>query len=166
MRADRAALADLVAPHHDPVVALLDQVKVNIRFILLRGPLPAIALGVGDGAGDGQVLRLGHLEPVVEALVVLRAQGLVHFPCRRSQGVEGIAADAAVVAGAHGLAGQKGHLLAHVQIVDIAGHVEIAVDGLTGQVGFGHHDSLVLGLLRQIVDRRIGHDHGLCDRIV
>jgi len=48
--ADGAALADLEPPHHDAVVALLDEVQVDIEVILLGGPLLAVTLGVGDGA--------------------------------------------------------------------------------------------------------------------
>ena len=59
MRPDGAALADLVTSHDDPVVAFLYQVKVNVLLLLLGGALAAVALGVGDGTRDGEVLWIG-----------------------------------------------------------------------------------------------------------
>ena len=49
--------------------------------------------------------------------------------------------------------------------MNIPGHIEIAVDGLPCQVGCGDHDLLAFRLLCQIVDGRVGHDHGLRDGV-
>ena len=90
----------LGAAHDDAVVALLDDVQVQVGVGLLVGREAAVALGVGHGAVGDEVVLLQVLDVVAEALVILGALGLVDLVGDRVEGVDGVHAHAALEAGA------------------------------------------------------------------
>ena len=118
MRVDAAGLVRLGAANDDPVVATLDDMHEHVGIGLLGGPLAAIALDVGHGSADHQVLSLHLGQPVPEPLVIVGAVGGVDVVGDRVPRVDGIHADAPLEAGAGELAEPALHPVLRNHIVE------------------------------------------------
>ena len=75
MRVDAAGLVRLRSANDDAVVTTLNDMHEHVGIGLLGGALAAIALDVGHGSADDEVLSLHLRQPALEALVVFGAVG-------------------------------------------------------------------------------------------
>ena len=121
------------------------------------GPTGAVALAVGHGDAEGEVLRLHPMEVGEEALVQGAAGFLVDPPGRLVDGVEAVLGQIAL--GAAGVLTDETHRL---QLVELVGgraiDVEEAVDLGAGALLHRRHDVPVA-----LVSRKIVHQSQRCD---
>ena len=165
VRVAGAGLVRLGAAHDDAVVALLDDVHVYVGVGLLVRRQRAVALGVGHGAVGDDVVVLEVLHVLLEALVVVRALGLVGLVGDRVQRVDGVHADAALEARAGLLAQQALHLDLLGEVLGGLVDVGEPVDLLAGEVARGQHEVLVLRLRGELVGHRYAVDAGPDERV-
>ena len=154
---DHAGHVGLCAPDDDAVIPLFHHMDEQVGILLLAGPQAAVALHVGHGAGDHQVVLLHVLQILLEPLMVVGTHGLIDLVGDGVGGVHGVEAHAALIAGAGLLGDHPQHLHLLHQILGGLVDVGEAVDLLTGQVGGGGHQLLVLLHARQ----GVGHGGGV-----
>src|SRR5690606_11054512 len=104
----------------------LDDADEEIGIGLLARTAAPIALGVGHGAAEDEVLALERLEEAPEPRVVLGAVRLVALVGDGVEGVEGVHAHAALEAGAGELTEAALHLVLRHHVLGALGHVEEA----------------------------------------
>jgi len=81
------------AADHDAVVADLGDPEVGVGVRLLRRLETAIALGIGQGAGRCESLFFGHQDPLLQPLLVVGAELLVHLLGDRPEDILSIPTD-------------------------------------------------------------------------
>ena len=127
---------DFGAAHHDAVRPFVDDTHVVIGMNLLRRRPAAVALHVGLGHGDGQVLGGAVAVKRLHARQVIGLEAVVHVPRHHVQGEEGIGAD--LLDQHHQGAAQGGsgldELAALEQVVAVAGQMVVAADGFADVV--------------------------------
>ena len=116
-----------------------------------------VALGVGHGAVNGQVVLGGILHELHKVLVIVGAVSLVALIGGGKQGVKGVHAYAALEAGGGLLAAQALHLNLLDEVLGALVDVGEAVDAGAGIGGNHSHQVLILGHLGQVV----GHTDGV-----
>ena len=161
-----ARLMGFGPPDHDAVGTPLHHVEEHVRVLLLVGGQGPVALGVGHGAVNGPVLGLGLGHKLAEVFVVAGAVLLVNFVRGAVHGVDGVHPHAALETCRSDLTQQALHL----DLVDqvLGGLVDVGepVDGLSGEMGGGGHQRLIIGTLGQIIGHPNGVDRGAEDGIV
>src|SRR5262249_59865092 len=80
----------------DSLVRAVDDAEIEVRVVLLRRPLTAIALDVGDGGSRQQLLALEPLDVLDDALVVSGSLIPVEVVRRHQERLELVATDARV----------------------------------------------------------------------
>ena len=165
VRVDGTGLVALGAADHDTILTALHDMDIHVGISLLAGGLGTVALGVGHGAVDGQVVVLNEGQELLEVLMIVGAILLVNLVGGREDSVEGVHTDAALEAGSGLLAQQTLHLHLVHQVLSGLMQVGEAVDLLAGQAGVNGHQICVLGILcgsighSNAVDG--GTDHGV-----
>ena len=150
-------LVGLGAADYDTVGAALHNTQEHIRIYLCMGRQGTVALGVGHGAVNGQVVLGGILHELHKVLMVVGAVSLVTLIGGGEQGVKGVHAYAALEAGCGLLAAQALHLYLLDEVLGALVDVGEAVDAGAGVGGNHGHQVLILGHLGQVV----GHTDGV-----
>ena len=147
----------LGAPDDDAVLPLFHHMDEHVRIHLLARTQAAVALDVGHGAGHHPVIVLDLDEELLEPLVVIGAQRLIALVGNGVGGVHGVEAHAALIAGTGLLGDGTQHLGLFHQVIHRLVDVGETVDLMTGEVGGGGHEILVLRVARQ----GVGHGGGV-----
>ncbi|MCY1226415.1 hypothetical protein D9M72_386440 [compost metagenome] len=157
----RAGHDGLGARNDDAARVALDHVQVAVDVRLLVRPAAAVALGVGHGDAQGQVLVLDAVQVVVKARGVLGAAARVVDARRHlGDGVERVVRQVAL--GAAGFLADQPHGLELVeQVARTRVDVREPVHALAAGVLHGGHERRVLGLERVVVGEGDGVDAGL-----
>ncbi len=152
------------ADHHAVGAPLLD-VHVGVGIRLLVRPQGPVALAVGHGDSERQVLVLDLVQVVQEPLVQLRALVLVDPVGRLIDRVQRIVGQIALRA-----ADLAAHQADRLQLVDQVlrrpADVQHPVDVLAGGVLLGKHERAVILLQRIVVGHADGVDAGPEPRLV
>ena len=160
MGVQNAGLVRLRAADHDAVGTALHHAQEQIRILLGMRRLAAVALRVGHGSVDGQVVLLTVHHELLEILMIVGAVLFIYLVGGGEHGVEGVHADAALEAGGGHLAAQPLHLHLVPQVVGGLMDMGETVDTRSGIGGDHGHQILILRHLGQI----IGHTDGVQGR--
>ena len=155
-----AGLVRLGAADHDAVGTALHHMQEQIGILLSVRCLTAVALGIGHGAVDGQIVPLTVYHKLLEVFVIVGAVFLIHLIGSGEYSIEGVHTHAALEAGGGHLAAQALHLHLVAQIVSGLMDMGETVDPLSGIGGDHGHQILILRHLGQI----IGHADGVQGR--
>jgi len=162
MRIDSAGLVGLGAPHHNPVLSPLHNVKEGIRVgLLVRGKRP-VSLCICHGPVHGEVVFLHVREILQETLVVLGSPFRIDVVADYGNRIQRIHAHASLKAAPGFAAEQSSHFALLHQVIYVLVNVRKAVDALSREVRPGRHDLLILRLFGHFI--RLGHSlHGRAD---
>ncbi len=139
----------------------LDDAHITVRVALLERPQAAVALGVGHGHAQGQVLVLHAMQVVQEARGALGgATRVVNAGADLADGIERVVRQVALRAA--GLLAHQAHGFELVEQV-AAAHVDVAqpVHHLAAAVLQGRHQAGVFRLERVVVGEGDGVEAGL-----
>ena len=110
VRVDGSRLVGLSSAHHNAIGTHFHDVEIEVGVGLLRGTQRAVALGVGHGTVNSQVVVLNHFQIFSEALVIFSAIFLIDFKSRGIDGVESIHSHTALEASCRLLSTEALHL--------------------------------------------------------
>ncbi len=150
MHVRRAGDDRLGAADHDAVGAALFHVHVDVRVVLLARMFGAVALGVGHGDAEREVLVLHAMQIAEEALVIVGAVRVVAAFRRLQDPVQRVMREIALRA-ARFLADEPHRLELVEKIGRALVDMQHAVDGLARRTLPRQHQRLVLGAMREII---------------
>lgn len=149
VRVGSGGIVGLTAADHDAVRTALLDVHVQVGVHLLGGTLGAVTLHVGLAAVGHDIVIVIPGQVLLEPLVIFGAVLLVDLIGGNIQGVDGVAAHAALDAAAGGIAQGADHLLLLQHVIHAVIDMGEAVDGLAGEGGGGAGQLPHLGIVRE-----------------
>ena len=145
--------------NHDAIRPAFTHVDIRQRLGLLGRALGAVALAVGHGDADGEVVGLRVFDIGFQPLMAFAAGALGDPPSRFPQAIEGVVREIALGAAAI-LAGETHRFQLVEQVFPAAVDREEAVRRRAGQA-CGHHHFGVVWNIREVIGEAHGVDPGL-----
>ena len=161
-----ARLVDLGPADHDTVIALLHDPEVHVLVLLLLGLELAVTLDISEGRSDGEILLLHGLEPVLEPLMIVRPEPLIHVIGRGVESRDGLRARASEGAASQDLGQGPRHagLLHGVLAAHEGSRIEVTV--LARQMRLDPEHLLELGMMAEVVYLHYGLERRLEGRVL
>ena len=160
MGVDRPCLMSLGSPDDDAIGSPLDDMSKEVRVGLFVRRKGAIPLRIGHSSHHHDIALLDVDQVFLESLKVIRLIFLIGVIGRHVNCIQGIETDTSLEAGTRLVGDEAQHLDFFDQVIDALVDVGKPVDLLSGQMGGGCHQVLVLGPQGKFVGERGGIDVG------